>query len=97
MNLFSLACQLRTLVSPPFFFLIFFFVRWGHWLGVGLGLGMKVALTRLNLPSQEFVCEKGIQFVRIDGSTLARDRRLAVENFRLSKEVEILTFSVSFL
>ncbi|PKA50690.1 SWI/SNF-related matrix-associated actin-dependent regulator of chromatin subfamily A-like protein 1 [Apostasia shenzhenica] len=36
---------------------------------------------------QEFVCEKGIQFVRIDGKTLPKDRQAAVECFRLASEV----------
>lgn len=36
---------------------------------------------------QDFICEKGIQFVRIDGATIPRDRKIAVETFRLTKEV----------
>lgn len=39
---------------------------------------------------QEFVCEKGIGFVRIDGNTLARDRQSAVLSFRSSNEARIL-------
>ncbi|RDY04796.1 DNA annealing helicase and endonuclease ZRANB3, partial [Mucuna pruriens] len=38
---------------------------------------------------QEFICEKGINFVRIDGNTLARDRQSAVVSFRTSPEVKI--------
>ncbi|RVW83348.1 DNA annealing helicase and endonuclease ZRANB3 [Vitis vinifera] len=35
----------------------------------------------------EFICKKGIGFVRIDGNTLARDRQSAVLSFRSSTEV----------
>ncbi|KAI4343927.1 hypothetical protein L6164_011216 [Bauhinia variegata] len=38
---------------------------------------------------QEFICEKGISFVRIDGNTPAKDRQLAVGSFRSSPEVRI--------
>lgn len=38
---------------------------------------------------QEFICEKGIGFVRIDGNTLATDRQSAVRSFQLSTEVRI--------
>ncbi|KAG0478253.1 hypothetical protein HPP92_012972 [Vanilla planifolia] len=44
---------------------------------------------------QEFVCEKGIQFVRIDGSTLPKDRKIAVESFRLSSEVRIAIIGIT--
>ncbi|MQL74111.1 hypothetical protein Taro_006453 [Colocasia esculenta] len=44
---------------------------------------------------QEFVCGKGIQFVRIDGSTLPRDRQIAVESFRSSKEVKIAIIGIT--
>ncbi|XP_034673278.1 DNA annealing helicase and endonuclease ZRANB3 isoform X2 [Vitis riparia] len=37
---------------------------------------------------QEFICKKGIGFVRIDGNTLARDRQSAVLSFRSSTEAE---------
>jgi len=36
---------------------------------------------------QEFICDKGIGFVRIDGTTLPRDRQLAVQSFQFSSEV----------
>lgn len=42
------------------------------------------------LNSQEFICEKEIDFVRIDGNTLATDRQLAVRKFQLSTEVRII-------
>ncbi|KAJ0973802.1 hypothetical protein J5N97_015767 [Dioscorea zingiberensis] len=44
---------------------------------------------------QEFICEKEIKFVRIDGSTLARDRQVAVEAFRLSSEVKIAVIGIT--
>ncbi|CAL0323772.1 unnamed protein product [Lupinus luteus] len=43
---------------------------------------------------QEFVCEKGIGFVRIDGTTLARDRQSAVVSFRSSPEVKIAIIGI---
>ncbi|KAJ0973850.1 hypothetical protein J5N97_015815 [Dioscorea zingiberensis] len=43
----------------------------------------------------EFICEKEIKFVRIDGSTLARDRQVAVEAFRLSSEVKIAVIGIT--
>lgn len=36
---------------------------------------------------QEFICDKGIGFVRIDGTTSPRDRQLAVQSFQFSSEV----------
>ncbi|KAM7475665.1 hypothetical protein LguiB_022908 [Lonicera macranthoides] len=36
--------------------------------------------------NNEFVCNKGIGFVRIDGNTSAGDRQLAVQSFQSSKE-----------
>lgn len=36
---------------------------------------------------KEFICEKGIEFVRIDGSTFERDRQLAVQSFQSSNQV----------
>ncbi|XP_059444296.1 LOW QUALITY PROTEIN: uncharacterized protein LOC132176179 [Corylus avellana] len=44
---------------------------------------------------QEFVCEKGIGFVRIDGNTLARDRQSAVLSFRSSNEVKIAIIGIT--
>ncbi|KAL6574198.1 hypothetical protein OROHE_001102 [Orobanche hederae] len=38
---------------------------------------------------QEFICEKGIEFVRIDGNTHERDRQLYVQSFQSSKQVKI--------
>ncbi|KAL4633575.1 hypothetical protein ACB092_04G132100 [Castanea dentata] len=38
---------------------------------------------------QEFICEKGISFVRIDGKTLDKDRQTAVQTFQSSTEVKI--------
>ncbi|KAL9314257.1 hypothetical protein ACSQ67_019709 [Phaseolus vulgaris] len=43
---------------------------------------------------QEFICEKGINFVRIDGNTLARDRQSAVVSFRSSPEVKIAIIGI---
>ncbi|KAK7291135.1 hypothetical protein RIF29_06044 [Crotalaria pallida] len=43
---------------------------------------------------QEFMCEKGIGFVRIDGNTLARDRQSAVVSFRSSPEVKVAIIGV---
>ncbi|KAK7301498.1 hypothetical protein RJT34_12363 [Clitoria ternatea] len=43
---------------------------------------------------QEFICEKGISFVRIDGNTLARDRQSAVVSFRSSPEVKIAIIGI---
>ncbi|GMN54237.1 hypothetical protein TIFTF001_023365 [Ficus carica] len=44
---------------------------------------------------QEFICEKGIGFVRIDGTTLARDRQSAVLSFRTSTEVKIAIIGIT--
>ncbi|KAM0936696.1 putative DNA helicase chromatin remodeling SNF2 family [Dioscorea sansibarensis] len=44
---------------------------------------------------QEFICEKEIKFVRIDGSTVARDRQVAVEAFRSSSEVKIAIIGIT--
>lgn len=41
----------------------------------------------MNIAFQEFICDKGIDFVRIDGMTLPRDRQLAVQSFKFSSEV----------
>ncbi|GAV68280.1 SNF2_N domain-containing protein/Helicase_C domain-containing protein/HNH domain-containing protein [Cephalotus follicularis] len=38
---------------------------------------------------EEFICEKGISFVRIDGKTLARDRQSAVLSFQSMNEVKV--------
>ncbi|XP_020226303.1 DNA annealing helicase and endonuclease ZRANB3 [Cajanus cajan] len=43
---------------------------------------------------QEFICEKGTSFVRIDGNTLARDRQSAVVSFRSSPEVKIAIIGI---
>ncbi|KAI9117591.1 hypothetical protein K1719_011757 [Acacia pycnantha] len=43
---------------------------------------------------QEFVCEKGISFIRIDGNTLARDRQSAVVSFRSRPEVKIAIIGI---
>ncbi|KAG7954971.1 hypothetical protein I3843_11G048400 [Carya illinoinensis] len=44
---------------------------------------------------QEFVCEKGISFVRIDGNTLARDRQSAVLSFKSSTEVKVAIIGIT--
>lgn len=41
--------------------------------------------------AQEYLCEKGVTFVRIDGNTLPRDRQSAVISFQTSFEVCICT------
>ncbi|XP_052180082.1 uncharacterized protein LOC127793271 isoform X4 [Diospyros lotus] len=43
---------------------------------------------------QEFVCDKGIGFVRIDGNTQPRDRQSAVLSFQSSKEVKIAIIGI---
>ncbi|XP_058788404.1 uncharacterized protein LOC131662604 [Vicia villosa] len=43
---------------------------------------------------QEFICEKGVGFVRIDGLTLPKDRQSAVISFRSSPEVKIAIIGV---
>ncbi|KAL0784093.1 hypothetical protein Bca101_000338 [Brassica carinata] len=43
---------------------------------------------------QEFMCDKGIGFVRIDGTTLPRDRQLAVQTFKFSSEVKVAIIGV---
>ncbi|XP_027368431.1 DNA annealing helicase and endonuclease ZRANB3 [Abrus precatorius] len=43
---------------------------------------------------QEFICEKGIGFVRIDGNTLARDRQSAVVSFQSSPEVKVAIIGI---
>eukprot|EP01018_Ginkgo_biloba_P023300 Gb_30392 [translate_table: standard] len=44
---------------------------------------------------QEAVCQKGLEFVRIDGSTLTKDRQLAVQAFRLRAEVKIAIIGIT--
>ncbi|KDO54572.1 hypothetical protein CISIN_1g001912mg [Citrus sinensis] len=44
---------------------------------------------------QEFISEKGIGFVRIDGNTLPRDRQSAVHSFQLSNEVKIAIIGIT--
>ncbi|CAA6657426.1 unnamed protein product [Spirodela intermedia] len=44
---------------------------------------------------QDFICEKGIQFIRIDGTTIPRDRKIAVETFRLTKEVTVALIGIT--
>ncbi|KAK9114348.1 hypothetical protein Syun_021145 [Stephania yunnanensis] len=44
---------------------------------------------------QEFLCEKGIGFVRIDGNTLARDRQSAVQAFRSSAEIKAAIIGIT--
>ncbi|KAL6511701.1 hypothetical protein OROGR_021298 [Orobanche gracilis] len=43
---------------------------------------------------QEFICEKGIEFVRIDGNTHERDRQLYVQSFQSSKQVKIALIGI---
>ncbi|CAN1151938.1 DNA annealing helicase and endonuclease ZRANB3 [Linum perenne] len=43
---------------------------------------------------QEFLFEKKVGFVRIDGSTLARDRQLAVLSFKSSDEVKVAIIGI---
>ncbi|KAK3225854.1 hypothetical protein Dsin_005716 [Dipteronia sinensis] len=44
---------------------------------------------------QEFICEKGIPFVRIDGNTLPRDRQSAVQSFQSSNEVKVAIIGIT--
>ncbi|KAE9467234.1 hypothetical protein C3L33_00885, partial [Rhododendron williamsianum] len=44
---------------------------------------------------QEFLCDKGIGFVRINGRTPPRDRQIAVNSFQLSKEVKIAIIGIT--
>ncbi|KAK4841748.1 hypothetical protein QYF36_009801 [Acer negundo] len=44
---------------------------------------------------QEFICEKGIPFVRIDGTTLPRDRQSAVQSFQSSNEVKVAIIGIT--
>ncbi|XP_045825146.1 DNA annealing helicase and endonuclease ZRANB3 isoform X2 [Trifolium pratense] len=43
---------------------------------------------------QEYICDKGVGFVRIDGHTLPRDRQSAVTSFRSSPEVKIAIIGI---
>lgn len=43
---------------------------------------------------QEFLCDKGVGFIRIDGNTLDSDRQSAVQSFRSSKEVKIAMIGI---
>ncbi|KAJ6386956.1 hypothetical protein OIU78_016816, partial [Salix suchowensis] len=45
----------------------------------------------------EFVCEKGVGFVRIDGNTLASDRQNAVSSFQSSDKVKIAIIGIAAL
>ncbi|XP_020593583.1 DNA annealing helicase and endonuclease ZRANB3 isoform X2 [Phalaenopsis equestris] len=67
-------------------------------LGIGLvSLKMIIFAHHLKVLDgvQDFVCEKGIRFVRIDGRTLPKDRQIAVESFRLSSEVKIAIIGIT--
>ncbi|PKU59441.1 Vacuolar cation/proton exchanger 1a [Dendrobium catenatum] len=67
-------------------------------LGIGLvSLKMIIFAHHLKVLDgvQDFLCEKGIQFVRIDGRTLPKDRHTAVESFRLSSEVKIAIIGIT--
>ncbi|KAK4750446.1 hypothetical protein SAY87_003928 [Trapa incisa] len=44
---------------------------------------------------QEFICEKGVPFVRIDGKTLPRDRQSAVLSFQTSSEVKVAIIGIT--
>ncbi|GKU88872.1 hypothetical protein SLEP1_g3086 [Rubroshorea leprosula] len=44
---------------------------------------------------QEFICEKGIGFVRIDGTTLPKDRQTAVLSFQSSNQVKIAIVGIT--
>ncbi|KAI4329648.1 hypothetical protein MLD38_028010 [Melastoma candidum] len=44
---------------------------------------------------QEFIRQKGIGFVRIDGNTLPNDRQSAVNSFQMSSEVQIAVIGVT--
>ncbi|EOY21978.1 SNF2 domain-containing protein / helicase domain-containing protein / HNH endonuclease domain-containing protein, putative isoform 1 [Theobroma cacao] len=44
---------------------------------------------------QEFICEKGIGFVRIDGTTLPKDRQSAVLSFQSSNGVKIAIIGIT--
>lgn len=44
---------------------------------------------------QEFLCENGIGFVRINGPTPARERHIAVTSFQSSKEVKIAIIGIT--
>ncbi|XVE56866.1 hypothetical protein DITRI_Ditri04bG0044700 [Diplodiscus trichospermus] len=44
---------------------------------------------------QELICEKGIGFVRIDGTTLPKDRQSAVLSFKSSNEVRIAIIGIT--
>ncbi|KAK1679074.1 hypothetical protein QYE76_039922 [Lolium multiflorum] len=44
---------------------------------------------------QVFLFEKGIKFVRIDGSTSSRERKEAVDSFRLNPEVKVAIIGIT--
>ncbi|RLN33318.1 DNA annealing helicase and endonuclease ZRANB3 [Panicum miliaceum] len=44
---------------------------------------------------QVFVSDNGIKFVRIDGSTLQRERKEAVDSFRLDPEVKVVIIGIT--
>ncbi|CAD6340652.1 unnamed protein product [Miscanthus lutarioriparius] len=44
---------------------------------------------------QVFISENGIKFVRIDGSTLQRERKEAVDSFRLDPEVKVAIIGIT--
>ncbi|KAE8731957.1 hypothetical protein F3Y22_tig00002338pilonHSYRG00223 [Hibiscus syriacus] len=44
---------------------------------------------------QDFICEKGISFVRIDGTTLPKDRQSAVHSFQSLNEVKIAIIGIT--
>ncbi|KQK15412.1 DNA annealing helicase and endonuclease ZRANB3 [Brachypodium distachyon] len=44
---------------------------------------------------QVFLCEKGINFVRIDGSSLPRERKEAVDSFRSNPEVKVVVIGIT--
>ncbi|XVF50048.1 hypothetical protein PTKIN_Ptkin04bG0063400 [Pterospermum kingtungense] len=44
---------------------------------------------------QEFICEKGIAFIRIDGNTDAKDRQSAILSFKSSNRVKIAIIGIT--
>ncbi|KAL6656905.1 hypothetical protein ACP70R_004685 [Stipagrostis hirtigluma subsp. patula] len=54
-----------------------------------------VRCSLLAIIARVFVSENGIKFVRIDGSTLQRERKEAVDSFRLDPEVKVAIIGIT--
>lgn len=87
------SCTARHIILSFIFILASDWLQWWRWSFLNIVCYLQKFLFRI---TQEFISEKGIGFVRIDGNTLPRDRQSAVHSFQLSNEVCVF-FDFSYL